>query len=236
MRRSVWLAVLVSLLGVAAVLAWRSRVPEEAGLPPVAAHPPSAPRPEPESPPDPIYAPPGDPPGPPLVEPEAPPTPWAKVDLEAVREALPDNLYWELAAPTSDPRLLGDRERDKAFRNEQYGKILSGTGTEAEIQDYYEHRQRVSSDYVRFVDYLLDHYGDDLEERDLELLHVARRLHMARLREIPKRMQEAFDRKREQDAAREAWLADEKAFDSAQAGDPSEPPADSDAEPEPGLP
>jgi hypothetical protein len=134
------------------------------------------------------------------------------VDLEAVRSALPDNLYWQTSAPTDDPALLEEREREKAHRNEQYGKILSGTGTEEEILDYYEHRMRASTDYVQFVDHLLEHYGSNLTDQDLTLLHLAKRLHQARLEEIPRRLQEARERKAEQDEVRRQWLEEEREF------------------------
>jgi hypothetical protein len=124
----------------------------------------------------------------------------------------PDNLYWQTSAPTDDPAVLEQRERDKAYRNEQYGKILSGTGTEEEILDYYDHRMRASSDYIQFVDYLLEHYSNDLNDQDLGLLHIAKRLHQARLEEIPRRIQEARERKAEQDDARRAWREEQAAF------------------------
>jgi len=140
------------------------------------------------------------------------------VDLEEVRAALPDNLYWQTSVPSDDPRVLEEREREKAYWNEQYGKVLSGTGTDAEILDYYDHRMRASTDAVQFVGYLLEHHGSDLTDQDLTLLHVAKRLHEARLEEIPRRLQEARDRKAAQDAAREAWLAGEREF-QGDAGD-----------------
>jgi hypothetical protein len=152
---------------------------------------------------------------------------FTSIDLEAAREALPDNLYWETAAPTQDPRLLGDRERAAARWNEQYGKVLSGTGTEQEIKEFYDHRMQLSSDYVRFVDWVIEHQGKGLSEQDLTLLHVAKRLHLARLEEVPRRMQEAFDRKTKQDAAREAWLAEQREFE-AEGGEP--PPAPDDVQ------
>jgi hypothetical protein len=142
------------------------------------------------------------------------PPSFASIDLEAAREALPDNLYWDTAAPTQDPRLLGDRERAKTRWNEQYGKVLSGTGTEEEIKEFFDHRMHLSSDTVRFVDWVIEHQGAELSEQDLTLLHVAKRLHLARLEEVPRRMQEAFDRKVEQDAAREAWLAEQREFEA----------------------
>ena len=122
-----------------------------------------------------------------------------------MRAALPDNLYWETAAPSDDPLGVEEREREATFRNEQYGKVVSGTGTEEEILDYYDHRMRVSTDYVAFTDYLLEHYGSELTDQDQTLLHVARRLHLARLEEIPRRLQEARERKTEQDEARRKW-------------------------------
>jgi hypothetical protein len=140
---------------------------------------------------------------------------WSVVDLEEVRRALPHNSYWELAAPTDDQRVLDDRREDVAHWNEQYGKVLSGTASEEEIREYFEHRSRVSSDYVEFTSYLLDHYGAQLPEQGQTLLHLARKLHLARLQELPRKQQEAFERKRAQDAAREAWLADQEAFEAA---------------------
>jgi hypothetical protein len=195
---------------------------------------PRAPAPAPESspaPPPPVAA-----PAPPDAEvPEAMPLPaddgapleltirdssipWGVVDLEEVRAALPRNRYFEMAIPTEDLRVIQQREDERARWNVEYGKVLSGTGSEPEIQAYYEHRQRLSADYVEFVSYLLDHYGDRIPERDVGLLELARRLHLARLQEIPRQIQVALDRKRAQDEARAAWLADEAAFDA-----PSEP-------------
>ena len=162
-------------------------------------------------------------PHPPELAPDEEAGRFQTIDLDAARAALPDNLYWDTAAPTTDPRLLGDRERAKTYWNEQYGKMLSGTGTEEEIQAYFDRRMRVSSDYVRFCDWVLEHQGSELSEQDQKLLHLARRLHLARLQEVPRKMQEAFDRKAKQDAAREAWLAEQRELDE-------QPPPSSDTE------
>ena len=141
--------------------------------------------------------------------------PWAEVDLEQVRAALPDNLYWTVAAPTTDERVLEQRAAERARWNVEYGKVLSGTASEEEIRAYFDHKARVSADYTEFTTYLLDHYGETLPERDVDLLQLARRLHHARLEEFPRKIEEAFERKRAQDAARAAWLADQKAFGTA---------------------
>jgi hypothetical protein len=139
------------------------------------------------------------------------------VDLEEVRRALPHNGYWENSAPTENVRTIQQREEDEAHWNVEYGKVLSGTGSEQEIDAYFAHRQRVSADAVEFTGYLLDHYGEHLSERDTALLELARSLHLARLQELPRKIEEARERKRQQDAARAAWLADERAFDEGAA-------------------
>jgi hypothetical protein len=135
--------------------------------------------------------------------------PWAAIDLEAVRVALPNNLYWQMSAPTDDARILRDREEERARWNVEYGKLLSGTASEAEIHAYYAHRQRLSADYVEFTSWVLDHQASALSEQDVTLLELARRLHLARLEKYPREIQVALDRKLEQDRARAAWLAEE---------------------------
>jgi hypothetical protein len=182
-----------------------------------------APPAAPSAPPPVVAHRPGAAPPPVAAAPPAVPTPdgdaasfdprtWDAVDLNAVREALPENLYWELGFPTEDLRVQRDREEQAALRNVEYGKVLSGTGTDEEIRAYFAHRQRVSSDYAELATYVLEHYEKSLPERDVALLELARKLHLARLEEIPRRLEEGFARKRAQDEARAAWLADEAAF------------------------
>lgn len=151
---------------------------------------------------------------------------WAAVDMEEVRKAMPDNLYWNLASPTKDPAVLEERDAERARWNVEYGKMLSGTGTEEEIRTFYDYRARLSGDYIEFATYLVDHYGSILSERDINLLKLVIRLHRARLEEIPRKIEVALERKRAQDAARAAWLADQKIFgapnpDAAPADEPS---------------
>jgi hypothetical protein len=146
---------------------------------------------------------------------------WEGVDLAKVREAMPDNLYWKLSEPTKDERIIEEREAERDRWNVEYGKILSGNASEDEIRAYYDRRSQLSGDYIEFATYLLDHYGDTLPERDVGMLTLARRLNQARLEEIPRKLEEAFERKRQQDEARAAWLADQAAFEGGQpaAGD-----------------
>lgn len=145
---------------------------------------------------------------------------WEAVDLDEARKALPDNLYWKLSAPTTDPQLQEWRDAERARWNVEYGKILSGTASEEEIRAYYDQQARRSGDYVEFATYLLDHYGETLPERDANMLKLARRLNLARIEEIPRKVEEAMGRKQAQDAARAAWLADQAQYG---AGDDANP-------------
>lgn len=149
---------------------------------------------------------------------------WAKVDMEAVRAAMPGNLYWTMSMPTRDAAVLAEREEIRERWNREYGKVLSNTATEREVRDYYAHRQRLSADYVEFTSHLLERYGDVLPERDVGLLELARELHLARLEEIPRNLADALERREAHARVREAWLAEQALF----AGRPA---ADGDAEP-----
>jgi hypothetical protein len=139
---------------------------------------------------------------------------WDVVDLEAVRAAMPDNIYWTMSVPTDNPAVLQEREEERKRWNTEYGKVLSNTATAEEIDAYYAHRQRLSNDYIEFGVHLLEHYGEDLPRQDVALLKVAIELHVARLEEIPRQIIEAHERAQAHDAARRAWLEGEKAFEA----------------------
>ena len=199
------LAAAAAAVGVA-WLAWRPTQSIEAAA--HAPRPAPAPQPAPaaaEAPAAPAPEAPGE------AEPELGGT-WENVDLEAIRRELPDNLYFELAIPTDDPQILEARDAERARWNDEYGKVLSGTATEEEIVAYYDYRQRVSSDYVEFTSYVLARHRAELPPRDVALLELAENMHKHRLLELPRKLEEARARKRQQDDAREQWRRDEEAF------------------------
>jgi hypothetical protein len=139
---------------------------------------------------------------------------WAKVDLDAVRKEMPDNLYWKMALPTQDPAILEMRKEERTRWNVEYGKVLSNTATAEEIDAYYAHLQLLSSDYLEFVVHVLTHYGDVIPKRDAGLLKLAGEMHLARIEEIPRKQAEAHERHAAHEQARRAWLAEQKAFAS----------------------
>lgn len=144
---------------------------------------------------------------------DLPETPWAKVDLDAIREVMPDNTFWTMAMPTSDPEVTARRAATRERWNREWGKILSNTATAEEIDAYYAERQHVAQDYVEFATYLLAEYGDDLTVRDVGLLKVAIELNLARLERFPRDIAEAQERREAHDAARRAWLEQQRLFD-----------------------
>lgn len=225
----------LGLVALAAAVVWtgtrgaRGRAGEPVAATPDVAAAPAAPAPaaEPAPPPgaaDGAAAAPRAPEGP-AFAPDAPAVAWAGVDMEAVRAAMPDNLYWKLAMPTQDAAILREREETRARWDREFGKVQSNTATEEEVRAYYAHRRRLSADYVEFTTYLLDHYGDTIPERDVGLLELAREMHLARLEEIPRRVAEALERREAHEAARQAWLEDQARFEQAPAGeaDPTRP-------------
>jgi hypothetical protein len=145
-------------------------------------------------------------------EPEDMETPWAAVDLHALQVELPDNLYWKMAVPTKDPVILDERQAERDHWNVEYGKILSNTATSDEIDTYYAYRYRLSSDYIQVATIILADYGDELEQKDVGLLKIAIELHMARLEEIPRQIEEAHERCAAHERVRQEWLASQKAF------------------------
>ncbi|WP_434381108.1 hypothetical protein [Melittangium boletus] len=127
------------------------------------------------------------------------------VDLSHLRERLPDNLYWRMGAPTTDPEELRQREQEERSWNTLYGKVLSNTASEAEIHAYYAHRRQVSEDFMAFAALVLEEYGPRLPETERGLYELSIRMHHTRLEELPQRIDEALARKHVQERRRESW-------------------------------
>lgn len=127
------------------------------------------------------------------------------VDLDELRELLPDNLYWETSVPTKDEEVLRKREEEARRWNVLFGKVQSNTATEEEIHQYFEHRRRVSEDAIAFASTVLERYGAQLPEQEQGLYALSIRMHRTRLDELPRQQEEALDRKRIQDQRREEW-------------------------------
>jgi hypothetical protein len=127
------------------------------------------------------------------------------VDLAALRDKLPDNLYWQLGAPTEDPEVLGRRREEEERMNDLLGKVQSGAATEEEINQYYDRRKKISEDYIEFASAVLEDYGRELSEEDQGLYALSVRMHKAKLEEIPRKVADALARRELQERRREEW-------------------------------
>lgn len=165
-----------------------------------------------DDPPRPAVAEPAEPPLPPGFDPEDPAVGWSRVDLDAVRRALPDNRFWTSHAPTSDAAVLAERKRRQAEERALRTQVESGNASEQEVDAYFTHRHRVFTDGIEFTTHLIERYGDDLSERDLGLLRLARKLHRARLVELPREHARAQQRRERMEEARREWQAMRAAF------------------------
>lgn len=215
-KRLPWIAATGAVVGLAVLFALRAPPPAPEVAPPSApeAAPAAAPVTAPSaSAPSPAAAPTavaGAPAVPELLrEPEPAPagdTPKVHpVDLESLRAKLPDNLYWELGAPTRDPEVLKRREEEGRRWNDLYGKVLSGSATEEEVRQYYAYRRRVSEDLMTFAATVLAEYGDQLPEQERGLYELSINMHRTRLEELPRQEQDSLEHGRLQARRREAW-------------------------------
>lgn len=210
-----WLAVLTAAALLVAALLWRARgeetpspppppAREQTHAPPLPSEPRDVPPREPSPPPSASALAPGPADAGPEPEAEAPRE--HPVNLAKLREQLPDNLYWELGVPTKDPEVLRRRAEAERHWNDLLGKIQSGTATEEEIHQYYEHRRQLSEDYISFASLVLQQYGEQLPDQERGMYELSIRMHRTRLEELPGQIDAALERKRLQDERREAWL------------------------------
>lgn len=137
---------------------------------------------------------------------------WAKIDFDEIKRALPDSTYWKMAFPTSDKALIEERERIREQWNAEYGKVVSNTATDEEIDAYYGEQQKLSEDYLEFLVYLAEHYGDLVPRSMVGALKLAGEMHLARLEEIPRKIAEAKERHAAHERERQAWLEEQKQF------------------------
>lgn len=140
------------------------------------------------------------------------------IDLREARELMPDNLYWQLGAPTKDEAVLEAREQEKKRRNEEYGRVLAGDASEEEVRAYYDYRTRVSTDYLEFADFMTRRFRDSLSEQFQGLLELSIKLHTARLAQIPNDLEDALERSRSREKIREDWRRQQQEFGETQTG------------------
>lgn len=116
------------------------------------------------------------------------------VNLDALRTRLPDNRYWALGAPTSDPMVARTRAAQAERDNVAFGRIQSNEATPAEIHAYYDERRAISRDYLQIAELVLAEQGDTLPSRDRGMFELSANLHRARLQQIERDEADALAR------------------------------------------
>lgn len=117
------------------------------------------------------------------------------VNLDALRARLPDNRYWALGAPTSDPAAARARAERARRDNAAFGRIQANEATPEEIRAYYAERRALSKDYLELAQLVLAEQGDQLPERDRGLFELSATLHRARLQQIDRDEADALARR-----------------------------------------
>ena len=116
------------------------------------------------------------------------------VNLDALRARLPNNRYWALGAPTSDPAIAEARAERARRDNTAFGRIQANEATPGEIRAYYAERRAISKDYLEFTELVLAEQGDRLPERDRGMFELSATLHRARLQQIDRDEADALAR------------------------------------------
>jgi hypothetical protein len=116
------------------------------------------------------------------------------VNLDALRARLPDNRYWTLGAPTSDPAVARARAGRARRDNTAFGRIQANEATPEEIRAYYAERRAISKDYLELAQLVLAEEGDRLPARDRGMFELSATLHRARLQQIDRDEADALAR------------------------------------------
>lgn len=116
------------------------------------------------------------------------------VKLDALRARFPDNRYWTLGAPTSDPVVAKARAARAERDNRALGRIQANDASPDEIHTYYAERRAVSHDYLQIAETVLAEQGDTLPDRDHGMFELTVNLHRARLKQIDRDESDALAR------------------------------------------
>jgi hypothetical protein len=124
-----------------------------------------------------------------------------------IREHAPAAPGSSRASPPPPPRFTAapppPRFEEEQRWNALYGKVLSGTGTVADIDAYYQHLRQRSERAVEEAQARLADPG--LGERDRGLLELALRMNRQRLAGLPREREAALARQRLQEERRRSW-------------------------------
>jgi hypothetical protein len=108
----------------------------------------------------------------------------------------------EMGAPPDDSQMLQQRAEEVRRWSELFEKIQKGEASEEEIRRYYGYLRQVSEDFIAMAGTMLTKHGDSLPDQERGLLALSVELHHARLKAIPRQLEEALARKRHEEKLR----------------------------------
>ena len=101
-----------------------------------------------------------------------------------------------MGAPPDDPQVLEQRAEEVRRWSEVFSKIQKGEASEQEIHGYYGYLRQVSEHFIALAGELLTKHGERLPDQERGLLALSMELHHARLKALPRQLDEALARKR----------------------------------------
>jgi hypothetical protein len=137
---------------------------------------------------------------------------YGDIDLREAKALMPDNIYWQQGAPTKDPEELARRDAERKKRNEEYGRVLAGDASEDEVRAYYDHKKRVSEDYLEFSEFMARRYKSSDHKDMVGMLDLATKMHAEKLAQLPAELEDALARAREREKMREDWRRQQGEF------------------------
>lgn len=137
---------------------------------------------------------------------------YGDIDLREAKALMPDNLYWTHGAPTKDPNVLEEREKERARRNEEFGRVQAGDASEDEVRAYYDYRRRLSTDYLEFAEFMARRHRGSDNESFVGLLDLATKMHAEKLAQLQGELDDALARAREREKVREDWRRQQEEF------------------------
>jgi hypothetical protein len=113
-----------------------------------------------------------------------------EIDVNELKELFPDNL----AVPSVSDEERRAKIKARQARNQAYGLIAANKATAEQIQAYYEQQSELAADSIEIIEFILDKYGGQLDERERAKQAFLLRQFQKRLEIIPKKEQQALQR------------------------------------------
>lgn len=132
--------------------------------------------------------------------------------LAELEQALPNNRYWALAAPTDIEAIKADRSEIEDEHRQRYALIENGYATELDIKQHFDYISETSQDFIEFSEYVISNYSEQLAPQNLQMHRLSIELHQSRLRGIDDQMAKAYSKLEHVNASAQLWTDDPEMY------------------------